>query len=212
MGVHAVVSSIALIVIAAICAGCAVNAIERRGPWSFTLRCTAYLISGMAILVLLGSAGAIAELGVLIASSIVCLAIVECDFRWYLIPDTLVIALLALGFVGGGADNWAYALTGSLLGGGLFLAVRVGFYRFRGFHGLGLGDVKLAAGIGSLVGPGQLPLVIVGGAMLTAVLHLALFRLAPSRLAEVSGRQAAPLGVGLAIACVASAWMFGLAQ
>jgi leader peptidase (prepilin peptidase)/N-methyltransferase len=46
------------------------------------------------------------------------------------------------------------SIVGALLGAGLFLVIQVGFEKLMGRPALGTGDVKLAAGVGALLGPG----------------------------------------------------------
>lgn len=80
------------------------------------------------------------------------LAIALIDWRHYIIPNELtgaavVLALLRAGTVGPDADWQALAWT-ACRGAATaipFLALMIGYRRWRGRDGLGLGDVKLAA-------------------------------------------------------------------
>ncbi len=83
------------------------------------------------------------------------------DLRHFIIPDVLSFPAVPLGvlanilvFHGG---DWMAGLTESLLGaviaGGSFYLLRAMWFRLRGFDGLGLGDVKLAAVAGAWLGP-----------------------------------------------------------
>ena len=161
------------------------------------LRACVYLIVSIAFWI--GTGGS----GLLVAALIICAGIIESDLRWYLIPDTSCVILLVIGFWAAGLDDVGIPALGVLLGGGLLLAVRLVFYRLRGFHGLGLGDVKLVAGMGSLLGPQDLMFGIAAGAATTGLFHVIMLRIAPARVAHVEGVPAAPLGVGLALACAA---------
>ena len=86
------------------------------------------------------------------ALAVVMVAIAAIDAREFVIPNELVVAGLALGLLAA-----SFAQTGSivvnigssalraLLLAGLFFGFRWIYRRIRGYDGLGLGDVKLAA-------------------------------------------------------------------
>ncbi|MGY2048155.1 prepilin peptidase [Methylobacterium sp. JK268] len=74
------------------------------------------------------------------------------------IADGAVLAIGLAGAVarlpaGGTAGEGAALLLDALLGGGAIWLVREAYYRRRGHDGIGLGDVKLSAAGGLLVGP-----------------------------------------------------------
>jgi leader peptidase (prepilin peptidase)/N-methyltransferase len=83
--------------------------------------------------------------------ALVMMAIAVIDARYFLIPDELVLAGLALGLIqpallpGPGLANIAAPLLRAVVLAGLFLTFRVSYRLIRGRQGLGLGDVKLAA-------------------------------------------------------------------
>lgn len=118
------------------------------------------------------------------------------------LPDPLTGALAAA------AALWALlfgdpggALTGAALGAGSFLALRLGYRALRGREGLGLGDVKLMAGLGALTGPWDLPLLV----LIAALLALAGAALSGGWQA----RRALPFGTALA-AAGALVWLWQL--
>lgn len=125
------------------------------------------------------------------------------DLRTMTIPDGAVVALAVVAL----AARWclsyddartmiALAIDG-LLPGGALLAFREIFYRRTGFDGLGLGDVKLAAAGGLLVGVEGFAWALFGASTL-ALVAVALWR--------VSGRgriDRVAFGVVLAPAIVA---------
>jgi leader peptidase (prepilin peptidase) / N-methyltransferase len=86
------------------------------------------------------------------------------DLRHFIIPDVLSFPSVPLGILANIAvfhgDDWTAGLIESLLGavlaGGSFYALRAAWLRLRGFEGLGLGDVKLAAAAGAWLGPALL--------------------------------------------------------
>ena len=83
--------------------------------------------------------------------AILMFAIAYYDAHHLIIPNAMVAAALALGLAAVAIleqDRWP-ALGMSLLRAGItagaFLAVKLGYQAVRGRHGLGMGDVKLAA-------------------------------------------------------------------
>jgi leader peptidase (prepilin peptidase)/N-methyltransferase len=103
------------------------------------------------------------------------------DLRHYIIPDELVWIVFAVGVVWdvlrlSGNPDWGWitfrepigmiapvylprSLVGAAVGGGVFLAVAWFFGRVFGKESLGGGDVKLAAAMGAVLGPGYAFLV-----------------------------------------------------
>ena len=84
--------------------------------------------------------------------AVVMVAIAAVDAREFVIPNKLVLAGLVLGLLdiaiaraGPVAVNVGSCALRALLLAALFLGFRVTYRRIRGYDGLGLGDVKLAA-------------------------------------------------------------------
>lgn len=92
------------------------------------------------------------------------------DATSFIIPDGAVLALALLGCVARVADRGAsmdeaIALTVDVaLTGGVLWLVREAFYRLRGHDGLGLGDVKLGAAAGCLVGAAGFSIALLAAA------------------------------------------------
>jgi leader peptidase (prepilin peptidase)/N-methyltransferase len=86
-------------------------------------------------------------------------AIAVTDSRRYIIPNELTaaafaLALLRAGSIGPDAD-WLGVLWAALRAAAIavpFLALMIAYRRWRGRHGLGLGDIKLAAVAGAWLG------------------------------------------------------------
>jgi leader peptidase (prepilin peptidase) / N-methyltransferase len=91
------------------------------------------------------------------------------DARYLVIPDLYVLLLALVAIFEIGRLGWIQAGLGAMLGGGLLLGVRALFMRLRGVEGLGLGDVKLMAALGGLVGPERVLWIVIAAAILGAV-------------------------------------------
>ena len=140
--------------------------------------------------------------GLLLAALVpVLTAIAVIDARYFLIPDALNAAGIALGlaYVALAADDVAEGLAAAgirgLLLGLLFLGLRTGYRALRGRDGLGLGDVKLAVLAGVWLEVTAIPIAIEIAA-LSALLAYALRRRATGRALRFDGRL--PFGLFLA--------------
>jgi leader peptidase (prepilin peptidase)/N-methyltransferase len=130
--------------------------------WSYVVVALVGLISVVASLTVahgaLGVAGG--------ALALVMLAIAVIDAKYLLIPDALNLAGLVLGLVNavvvaqGDLSALLIATLRAVVVASVFWAVRVGYARLRGRHGLGLGDVKLAAVAGAWLDWSVLPIAI----------------------------------------------------
>jgi leader peptidase (prepilin peptidase)/N-methyltransferase len=96
-------------------------------------------------------------LGAFLAALMLAIAVI--DAERYIIPNELTgaaaaLALLRAGLVGPEADGWA-VLWAALRAAAIalpLLALMIGYRRWRGRDGLGLGDIKLAAVAGAWLG------------------------------------------------------------
>jgi leader peptidase (prepilin peptidase)/N-methyltransferase len=101
--------------------------------------------------------GADGLFGAFLALLMLAIAVIDC--RRYIIPDELTaaafaLALLRAGTVGPDAD-WLGVIWAALRGAAIalpLLALMIGYRRWRGRDGLGLGDIKLAAVAGAWLG------------------------------------------------------------
>jgi len=133
------------------------------------------------------------------------------DLRLRLLPDltTFAAVMTGLGFAYASADarGFLWALAGALLCASAFLAVGFVFRRILDREALGLGDIKLAAAGGALLGPINVWLAVSAGAAATAILAVAL---AAARGRKIERGLELPFGPGLMAAfwlawCVQSA-------
>ncbi|MGO4339880.1 prepilin peptidase [Labrys sp. KB_33_2] len=113
----------------------------------------AAILSGAAVLVL--PATLCFGLALLL---MICAAII--DWQTYRLPDCLTLPTFVLALYGA-PEAADIRLLGAIGASGLILLVGTVFRKVRGYPGLGFGDVKLAAGCGSIVGLGG-----VGGLLL----------------------------------------------
>lgn len=102
----------------------------------------------------------------------------EVDARTHLLPDLVTGGAIATGLVAAAALNPSDPLGAALLAAGraagaaaALAALRWGYFRLRGVEGLGLGDVKLVAGIGAWLAVEAIPLcmLLAAGAALLGV-------------------------------------------
>ncbi|MBY6113193.1 prepilin peptidase [Mameliella alba] len=129
------------------------------------------------------------------------LALAVSDLRSFRLPDALTAALAALCLGAALAQGvFLLALAGGLIGAGSFLALRIAYHSLRGREGLGLGDVKLMAGLGALTGPFDLPLLV----LIAALTALAA---AVIRVGKLNRQVALPFGAALAVSG-AFLWLF----
>jgi leader peptidase (prepilin peptidase) / N-methyltransferase len=99
--------------------------------------------------------------------ALVVIAIARIDARELIIPNTLVLAALALGLCNAGLTSPAGMLDGLLFAivrgaafAFLFFVLQVGYRKLRRREGLGSGDVKLAAAGGAWLDWVMIPVVI----------------------------------------------------
>lgn len=127
-----------------------------------------------------------------------------CDLAAFRLPDPLNAALLAVGLaMASQGGTLTEGLIGAGAGAGAFLAIRLGYAGLRGCEGLGLGDVKLMAGLGAALGWVALPLVALIAA-LAAMTVTVLRRRAVAK--DVTGVEEIPFGAYLA-AAAGAVWL-----
>ena len=129
-------------------------------------RYSAWLIAIAAVMISIVSApGPIGILGAGLAVVMIVMAVV--DLRNFIIPDGLNAAGFVLALVHASVrepDVMFWAMMMALMRGAalalVFLAIRVGYFRIRERHGLGLGDVKLAAVAGAWLDWMMIPIAL----------------------------------------------------
>lgn len=144
--------------------------------------------------------------------AVVMIAIAAIDARHFVIPNTLVLAALALGLVEASSFGTHRRIDGDLLNSALravvlaalFLGFRIAYRHIRGREGLGLGDVKLAAAAGLWLNWMTAAIAI----DVAALLALAMVLVGAVRGHKISGQTKVPFGLFFAPA-IWLAWLFG---
>ena len=148
--------------------------------------------------------GAEFRIAIVIASiTAVCVLIGEIDRRSQIIPDILVVAVLALAAVAPFDDHALVRVFGALFVGALFYAIHAAFNLAGREDALGLGDVKLALALGAFHGAywGLVAVALAGIGTIAAL--TASYAVSRNQSALVG----APFGVGLAAAlCIVAAF------
>ena len=154
------------------------------------------LALGAAVLAVLAGGGAV-DMGLAALWLWLLLALAATDAIWLRLPDTLTLATFVVALIiamqpyGMGLG---LALWGAIFGAGSFFILRWAYAGVRGRVGLGLGDVKLMAGLGAFVGPHALPQLVLIAAIAALAGALVTRRDAPEGL---SASRALPFGTAL---------------
>ena len=97
------------------------------------------------------------------------------DFDHMILPDSFTLSGIAIGLTGAIFNSerlFLDALFGCLLGGGSLLIMALFYFAIRKEEGLGGGDVKLLAWIGSLLGWKAIPFVIISSSLIGSIVGL----------------------------------------
>jgi len=130
----------------------------------------------------------------------VSLALCLIDYDHQILPNSLTYPSIALGIgcsAVGGYTWWLDSLLGAVVGALLPILVIVIYKLWRGIEGMGWGDVKYLAAIGSVVGLRGVVGVLVIAATVGAVFGLGLIV-----AGRGSGKTALPFGTFLALAVI----------
>jgi leader peptidase (prepilin peptidase)/N-methyltransferase len=76
------------------------------------------------------------------------------DLQHQILPNAITLPGIAAGFLASLflPPGWLSSLIGIAAGGGILFALAEAYYRLRGIEGLGMGDVKMLAMIGAVLG------------------------------------------------------------
>ena len=135
------------------------------------------------------------------------IAISYSDFLTFEIPDILNLGLVVSGLIATWIlvpDQLWHHLFATIAWGLFFWGLSAAFQKFRGYDGLGLGDAKLAAGIGAWLG--IFPVISV---ILLGSISAILFLLVMARLQKTKA-ETLPIAFGPFL-CLSTwwVWLFG---
>jgi leader peptidase (prepilin peptidase) / N-methyltransferase len=129
------------------------------------------------------------------------------DWDRYLLPDVLMLPLIAAGlpvswWLGQGTTSWC--IVSAAVGYGVIWGLDQIYLTVRGRHGIGMGDAKLLAAAGAWMGAEALPMVLLWatGLALTASL------VASAGGREISSGGKIPFGPALALGFWVT-WLYG---
>ena len=148
------------------------------------------MVGGLALFALPGLGG---FAGALLGWCLV--ALIALDVAHFWLPDRLTLPLLGLGLLLG-PSPLPDRLLAAAVAGGSFLLLALLYRAVRGREGLGMGDVKLAAALGSWLSLAMLPPLL----LLSATLGLALVAVGFFRGRRISAETRIPFGACLAAA------------
>lgn len=118
-------------------------------------------------------------------------ALVICSFidlEHMILPDVFTLGGIVLGFIGAVLNperTVLEAFFGFLFGGGILWLVAYVYYVFTGREGLGGGDIKLLAWLGTLLGWKSIPFIILSSSVLGSVVGLYISRKSEDKLKAV---------------------------
>lgn len=120
----------------------------RRLEWGLAAGLT---VVGIAVFEVTGAHSPLARLTLALCAMILA-AVVYADLSFLIIPDLYSAGLAGLALLAPWRLPLTDALVGAALCGGLLAGLAYAWRRFAAVEGLGFGDVKLAAGVGGLLG------------------------------------------------------------
>jgi leader peptidase (prepilin peptidase)/N-methyltransferase len=124
------------------------------------------------------------------------------DLQHRILPNVITLPGIAAGFAASLflPPGWLSSLIGILAGGGILFAIAEAYYRLRGIEGLGMGDVKMLAMIGAVLGWPLMLLTLVFASFAGSLVGVGLIA------SRRGGMQAAlPFGTFLALGALVAA-------
>ena len=124
------------------------------------------------------------------------------DLHHRILPNVITLPGIVIGFFISLflPPGWLSSLIGLIAGGGVLFAIGEGFYRMRGYEGLGMGDVKMLAMIGAFLGWPLMLVTLVLASFAGSVVGIGLLI---SRRGDM--KAALPFGTFLAVGALVAA-------
>ena len=124
------------------------------------------------------------------------------DLQHQILPNAITFPGIAAGFAASLflPPGWLSSLIGIVAGGGILFAIAEAYYRWRGVEGLGMGDVKMLAMIGAVLGWPLMLLTLVFASFAGSVVGVGMIA---SRRGDM--QAALPFGTFLAIGALVAA-------
>ena len=128
------------------------------------------------------------------------------DFKTFKLPNILTAGVLILGIIYNiyNDQNLWVPISSFLISSSLLLVISFVYYKWRGQHGLGMGDIKLFAAGAVWLSPFQLPLVL----LISSLMGILYFMVSAGRKDTALLKQKIPYGPFLAIA-IWLTWLSG---
>ncbi len=143
-------------------------------------------------------------LGVRLMFAAILIALFFIDLEHQLLPDALTLPGIAIGIIASVfvQPGWQASLIGAALGAAILLLIRWLWKRATGVDGMGLGDVKMLAMIGAVLGWQAVWLVLFVASLTGAITGVAI-----AAAGRGSMKSKLPFGTFLAVAALfASLW------
>jgi leader peptidase (prepilin peptidase)/N-methyltransferase len=124
------------------------------------------------------------------------------DLQHQILPNVITLPGIVAGFAASVflPPGWLSSLIGIVAGGGILFLIAEAYYRLRGIEGLGMGDVKMLAMIGAVLGWPLMVLTLIFASFAGSIIGVGL--IASGR----GGMQAAlPFGTFLALGAIFAA-------
>lgn len=136
----------------------------------------------------------------LFACAMIVLFVIDLHHR--ILPNVITLPGVVIGFLISLflPPGWLSSLIGLLAGGGALFAIGEGFYRLRGYEGLGMGDVKMLAMIGAFLGGPLMLVTLVLASFAGSIVGIGLLI---SRRGDM--KAALPFGTFLAVGALVAA-------
>ncbi len=136
----------------------------------------------------------------LFACAMIVLFVIDLQHR--ILPNAITLPGIVIGFILSVflPPGWLSSLIGLIAGGGVLFAIGEGYYRLRGYEGLGMGDVKMLAMIGAFLGWPLMLVTLVLASFAGSVVGVGLL---VSRRGDM--KAALPFGTFLAVGALVAA-------